>query len=305
MKNWLASFGRHKALKLLALFLAVALWFAVGSEERTDTTLSMPLELANIPSNLVITSEVPPALQVRVNGPGSVVRKLTQTRQAHTIDLSGSKPGRLAFSLSAKHFNFPRGVVVSRVTPNPLVFNLSPTITRTLQIQPVLEGKPPEGLEVKGVQIRPGQITVQGPYQEIADLKFLTTLPLDLSLLTESTTVATDVDFKNLHLTPKEQVPILAEITIGPKEVTRTISGVPVAAGPKKAQLRPFQVTLTLQGPGAAVKDLKPGDLKAGVDTRNLAPGRHRLKVQVTLPPGVRLLQVQPETLTARVAQAP
>jgi YbbR domain-containing protein len=117
--------------------------------------------------------------------------------------------------------------------------------------------------------------------------------------------VATDVDFKNLHLTPKEQIPILVEIIIGPKEVTRTISGVTVTAGPKKAQLRPSQVTLTLQGPTAAVKDLKPGDLKAGVDTRNLAPGRHRLKVQVTLPPEVRLLQVQPETLTAQVAPSP
>jgi hypothetical protein len=41
------------------------------------------------------------------------------------------------------------------------------------------------------------------------------------------------------------------------------------------------------------------------VDTLNLAPGRHRLKVQVTLPPEVRLLQVQPETLTAQVAPSP
>ena len=50
MKDWLASLGRHKALKLLSLLLALALWLAVGGEERTETTLSMSLELVNLPA---------------------------------------------------------------------------------------------------------------------------------------------------------------------------------------------------------------------------------------------------------------
>ncbi|MBI4644219.1 MAG: hypothetical protein HY743_10980 [Deltaproteobacteria bacterium] len=94
MKDLLGSLGRNRGLKLLALLLAVALWFAVGVEEPTETTLSVALELVNPPHGMMITSEIPPSLQVRVIGPGSVIRKLTQARLAQTIDLAGFKRGR-------------------------------------------------------------------------------------------------------------------------------------------------------------------------------------------------------------------
>ncbi|MBM4295753.1 MAG: hypothetical protein FJ126_12740 [Deltaproteobacteria bacterium] len=303
MKDWLASLGRNKGLKLLALLLALALWFLVGSEERTETTLNLALDLANVPNNLVVASEVPAALQVRVNGPGSLVRKLTQSRPSHTLDLSGYKAGRHNFALGPKSFNFPRGIMVTRVQPNSLKITLVPTITRVLQIQPRLEGKLPEGLEVKNVQVRPPLITVTGPSSELADLKFLSTLPLDLGQLTESATVPTDVDFKNLHLTPKEQVPILAEIAIGPKEVSRTFTGVPVTAGPRPARLTPSQVVVTVRGPAPALKDLKAGAIKAAVDTKNLSPGKHRLKVAVQLPNGLSLQSLKPDHVTAQVSK--
>lgn len=283
--------------------LAVALWFAVGSEERTETTLNLAVELANIPPHLVVTSEVPSALQVRVSGPGSLVRKLTQSRLSHTIDLAGYKAGRHNFAFSPKIFNLPRGITVTRVQPNSLRVTLVPTISRVLQIQPRLEGKLPEGLEVKAVQVRPPLISVAGPSSELSDLKFISTLPIDLGQLTDSATVATDVDFKNLHLTPKEQAPILAEITIGPKELNRTFIGIAVAAGPRPARLTPSQVAVTVQGTAAALKDVKANAIKASVDTKNLSPGRYRLKVMVQLPNGLTLQSVKPEQITARVAK--
>jgi len=303
LKNWLASLGHNRGLKLLALLLAVSLWFAVGTEERTETTLNVALELANVPPNLAVASEVPAAVQVRVNGPGSLVRKLTQSRLAHTLDLAGYKAGRHNFALGPKSFSLPQGVMVTRIQPNSLKVTLVPTITRVVQVQPRLEGKLPEGLEVKTVQVRPPLITVTGPASELADLKFLNTLPIDLGQLTESAAVPTDVDFKNLHLSLKEQVPILAEITIGSKEASRTFSGVPVTAGPRPARLTPAQVAVTVQGPAAALKDLIANDLKASVDTKNLPPGKHRLNVSVNLPEGLTLAKVQPAAVTATVAK--
>lgn len=296
---------RNRGLKLLALLLAVALWLAVGVEEPTETTLSVSLELVNPPQGMMITSEMPPSLQVRVMGPGSVIRKLTQSRLAQTIDLSGFKRGRHSIPLGSKTFNFPRGVQVTRVQPNPLTLTLAPTMVKTLQVQPVLEGKPREGYEIAGVKIRPSQISVKGPYTEIADLKFLSTIPLDVSQLTAPATLAVDLDLKNLHLTLQDQSPILVDVTVEPKIITRNISGVPVTANPQKARLSPSKVTLTLQGPMLQLKDLKPGDLKAAVDTNNLAPGRHQLNVSVDLPPAITLLRVQPATIAARIEKSP
>ena len=299
MQKWLASLGRHKALKLLSLLLALALWFAVSGEERTETSLHMALEFVNLPPKMVITGEIPVELQVRVIGPRSIVNKLSQTRQSLPIDLAGFKSGPHTYRLGPNSFSFPRGVVVTNFQPNPLNFNLSATITSTLPIKPVLAGNPPEGYELVNAKTRPDQVTVSGPLQELSDLKFIPTHPIDLRRLTELTIIATDLDFKNLHLTLKNQIPILAELDIQPKTLIRTLSGVPVLPEPGPAHLTPSQAAVTVKGPWPRVKDLKPADAKAAVDTRNLSRSRLRLNIVISLPQGVSLVRVQPGSVRA------
>lgn len=289
----------------MSLLLALALWFAVSGEERTETSLHMALEFVNLPAKMVITGEIPAELQVRVIGPRSIVNKLSQTRLTQTIDLANYKNGPHTFYLGPNSFSFPRGVVVTRIQPNPLTLNLSLTISATLPIKPVLAGNPPEGYELVNAKTRPDRVTVSGPLQELADLKFIPTHPIDLRRLTELTVAATDLDFKNLHLTLKEQIPILAELDIQPKTLIRTLSGIPVFPEPGPAVLTPSQVAVTVQGTWPRVKDLKPADVKAAVDTRNLGRGRVRLTVSIDLPQGVSLVRVQPGSITGTRAKTP
>ena len=265
----------------------------------------MALELVNPPQLMMITSEIPSSLQVRVMGPGSVVRRLTQSRLVQTIDLSGFKKGRHAIPLGPKTFNFPRGVQVTRVQPNPLMITLAPAMVRTLQIHPVLEGKPPAGYEITGVRARPSQIHVKGPTTEIADLKFLPTLPLDVSQLNVGATLAAELDLKNLHLSLQDQSPILVDVEVEPKKISRTISGVLVAAAPQKARLSPSRVSITLKGPMLVLKNLKATELQATVDTNNLSPGRHSLNVSVNLPSSLELVRIRPATISARIKKSP
>jgi YbbR domain-containing protein len=304
LKSWFGTLKRNRLLKLLSLLLAIALWFAVSGEERTETSLHMTLEMVNLDQNLMVTSEVPPAIQVRVVGSRSLVNNLSQSRLVQTLDLSGFKSGRHTFSLGPNSFSLPRGVQVVRIQPNPISLTLAATITRTLPIKPVLENSPAEGYELVSVFTRPAQVTVKGPSPELAELKFIPTLPIDLSFLKEPTVIATDLDFKNLHLALKDPVPILADIHIGPKTMTRTFSGVPVLTDPPEARVSPSLVTLTIKGPWPQVQGLTAADLKARVDTRNLAPGRHRLAVSVELPGGVSLVRSRPDTVTVSVAKS-
>ena len=78
-------------------------------------------------------------------------------------------------------------MVVTRIQPNPITINLSPTITATLPIKPVLAGNPPEGYELVTSRRRPDQVTVSGPCEELTDLKFIPTHPIDVRRLTELT----------------------------------------------------------------------------------------------------------------------
>ncbi len=303
MKSWFGTLRRNRLLKLLSLLLAMALWFAVSGEERTETTLNMALEMVNLQPNLMVTSEVPPTIQVRVVGPRSIVNSLSQSRPTETLDLANYKGGRHTFYLGPNSFALPRGVQVIRIQPNPINLTLAATMTQTLPIKPVLENSPPEGYEVISAKTRPLQVTVKGPYPELAELNFLPTVPIDLSYLKENVIIATDLDFKNLHLSLKEPVPILADIKIGPKTLTRTISGVPVLIEPPAARVLPLQVTLTIKGPWPQVQNLKAEDLKARIDAQNLSPGRHRVNVSVELPGGLSLVRARPASVTVTVAK--
>jgi len=109
LRNWFGTFGRNKLLKILSLLLAVALWFAVSGQERTETTLSLNLELVNLNQSLMVTSEVPPAIQVRVMGPRSLINNLSQSRLSESLDLAGYGTGRHTFYLRPNSFSALRG----------------------------------------------------------------------------------------------------------------------------------------------------------------------------------------------------
>jgi YbbR domain-containing protein len=304
LTSWFGTLKRNRLLKLLSILLAIALWFAVSGEERTETTINMALEMINLQKNLMVTSEVPPAIQVRVIGPRSIVNGLSQTRLTETLDLTNYKLGRHTFYLGPNSFALPRGVQVIRIQPNPITLTLAATMTQTLPIRPVLENNPPEGYEVISAKTKPAQVTVKGPYPELAELNFLPTVPIDLAHLKEHTIIATDLDFKNLHLSLKEPIPILADIDIGPKILTRTFSGVPVLVGAPAARVSPSQVTLTIKGPWPQVQNLKAEDLKARIETQNLSSGRHRVNVFVELPGGLSLVRSRPTIVTVTIAKS-
>ena len=65
LNNW--------GLKLLSLGFAVLLWMYVVGENRSEVSLSLPLELTRVPANMVIVSRVPEAIRVRLNGPRSLL----------------------------------------------------------------------------------------------------------------------------------------------------------------------------------------------------------------------------------------
>lgn len=299
LKNWLAHLGRNKGLKLLSLLLAVALWFAVSGEERTEATLHMALEFANLPAQMAIVGEAPSELQVRIIGPQSIVNRLSESRLTQTIDLANYKSGPHAFYLGPSNFSFPQGVMVIRIQPNPLIIRLSNTISATLPIRPVLAGNLPEGYELKSIETKPAQVEVRGPEEELENLNFLPTHPIELNHLTQSSTMRTDLDFKNLHLSMQTQVPIMAELVIQPRTLTRTLAKVPVIPEPNPARLQPSQVAITVQGSWFPMKELKAAEVQARVDTRNLGPRRARLQVAISLPQGVSLVRVDPAWVSA------
>lgn len=277
----------------------------MGGEEPTETTLSMSLELVNVPKHLIVTNDIPAQLEVRVQGPRSVVRELGAERLQKRIDLGGYKTGNHVIPLSPTGFDFPRGVTVTRIRPNALTIILDRAITRRLEVEPVMTGDPASGFELVAVKLSPPRVNIRGPKSELSQLKSLKTLPLDLSHLSTSVDREVELDFQNLHLTYVDKQPILAHLEIRPIQKTRLFNGVKVVTSkaPGPVRLRPAQVSLTIRGPVTKLDKLTPEKLTALVDLKDLKPGRHQRKVEVKLPPGLELLNIRPQTVRVQLGK--
>jgi YbbR domain-containing protein len=299
LKKYLASLKKNRGLKLLAFLLALAAWFAVGSEERTETTLQMALELTNVPKNLMVTNEIPSQLEVHVQGPRSVIRELTNDKLHKQIDLSGVQSGTHTELLTPSGLNFPRGVVVTRIRPSALSIALDQSLIRRLEVQPVIKGLPAPGFEVGEIALTPKEVLVRGPESDINQLKVINTIPIDINKLSSAVTKDVELDFQNLPITYLDNQPLIVKITIRPKVQTKTFNNIIVVPNGANGPVRfiPSKVSITVRGPVTNLEHLRAEDLNGKVNMKNLKAGWYEVRVTVDLPDGLELVKVSPEKL--------
>ncbi|MGQ9920459.1 MAG: CdaR family protein [Desulfobacca sp.] len=303
MIKYIASLKRNKGLKLLAFILALAAWFAVGSEERTETTLQLALELTNIPKQLMVTNEIPSQIEVRVQGPRSVIRELADEKLRLRLDLSNSKPGTRNELITTSALNLPRGVIVSRIRPNALAIDLDQAVSRRLEVRPVIKGSPAPGFEVGEITVTPKETLVRGPQNAMQQLKQINTIPIDITKLSSSVTREVELDFQNLPLTALDNQPFVAKITIRPKLQTKVFQNIVVVpyGASNPLRLRPTKVSVTVRGPATNLEVLRPEDITPRINLKNLKPGSYEAKIAVEVPTGLEVVAVAPEKIKVTI----
>lgn len=287
----------------MAFCLALAAWFAVGSEERTETTLQLGLELTNIPKQLMVTNEIPSLIEVRIQGPRSVVRELVDQKLHKRIDLSGAKPGTRTELLTPAALDFPRGIVVSRIRPNSLSIELDQALIRRLEVKPIIKGSPAPGFEVGEISISPKEALLRGPTKNLQQLKTINTLPIDITKLSSSVTREVELDLQNLPLTYLDNQPLIAKINILAKTQTKTFNNIVVipygASNPLR--LDPSKVSVIVSGPATNLEVLRPEDITPRINLKNLKPGLYEAKVAVEVPNGLEVVKISPKKIKARI----
>lgn len=287
----------------MAFLLAFAAWFAVGSEERTETSLQMLLELTNVPNHLMVTNETPAQIEVRVQGPRSVIRELSTEKLHKQIDLSHVKPGTYTELLTPGSLNFPRGVIVTRIRPSALSIELDQALVRRVEVQPVIKGSPAPGFEVAEVVLTPKTALLRGPKRDMENIKFINTIPIDINKLSSSLTKDVELDFQNLPLTYLENQPLVAKIAIRPKLQTKTFANLMVVPFGTTSPLRldPPQVSITVRGPVTNLGLTRPEDITPRLNLKNLKAGFYEAKVAADLPDGLELVGIAPEKVKVRI----
>jgi YbbR domain-containing protein len=290
----------------LALVVAMGLWLLVNMGERTsERTLRVRLEPENIPAGVMIVNPIPEYAEVRVSGSGLILSSIDQKNLHTVLDLSGTKPGVLTFSLDPKNFELPRKVEVTRITPSQVTFHLDQLVKRSLPVRLERTGEVAPGLRLKELALVPEKVEVTGPKSRVDAMPSLFTAPLDLSRL-QPGTQQVDVSLTQpgglVRLKSTEiRVRTVVEPVVVERELRRVKLEVRNASRPVRA--KPDSVTLVVRGAETELSalDLSPGAVF--VDASELeGPGTGRVKPRVTLPEGMTLVRTEPAEVTLEPA---
>jgi len=178
VRAWLAdNFG----MKVLSLGLAVALWVVVLTEQKAVVDLNVPLDVGQIPRNLMVVNDPPEYVVLKVRGPRSLVLALAPNE----VTLRGKfaravKEGDNVLNLSPEQFEAPRGVEVLSVSPGRVRLVLEAVDERRLEVIPKFRGEPAKGHTLGEVRVTPKEVRVVGPQGEVKRLSHAFTQPIDI-----------------------------------------------------------------------------------------------------------------------------
>ena len=109
----------------VALAVSGGLWLlVVPGSEISEATLSVPVEVGNLPAGYTLDSVAPPSVRVTVTGVRRRLFVLQPSDLTVSVDALLAQLGRRTFDLSAHSVRAPRGVTVVAVEPDHVVLGL-------------------------------------------------------------------------------------------------------------------------------------------------------------------------------------
>ena len=189
LENW--------PIKLASLVIAVSLWFYVTSKGKTEMSLTVPLELRNIPQGMAVVGDVPGTVEARFQGQERALRDIaTGKKVVGAVDLSPGKEGENIIRISPDDIRKPSGVIVTHLAPYEIMVQLDRIVRKTIRLKPVLTGKPAAGYRLGNVSVTPQRITLEGPMGSVGELTALQTMPINISGMKEPATVEPRIDYR-------------------------------------------------------------------------------------------------------------
>lgn len=185
--------ARTWGLRLLALVIAVSLWFSVSFKDRE--ALSERLVEASVsynrPRGFVILDPVQ-SVNVRLRGSSKSIRRLNPYQVDVQVELAQTEPGTVNVNLGPENVLMPEGLEVVSIEPNVIRVELEREITQRLPVVPHLVGEPAAGAVIEEPEVFPNQVLVSGPESLLAKIQSLSTRPVNLDghALTFEETVA-------------------------------------------------------------------------------------------------------------------
>lgn len=237
---------------------------------------------------------------VKVSGPESLVGRVSDA--VADLNITG-----LTLGVEQTVTLIPRGVgggEIRGVTLDPPAVRVAvdirqSTLVRTLALRVDVEGAPASGYRVVNVVVSPATVTVEGSLDALQQIDAIDLDPVDVTGELTEVTRSVTVELPEGLLT-SESRGVTVVVQIAPIEGDFTLSLAPaivgLADGLTVNVVEPVEITLS--GPLPLLTQLTADDLGISLDVSGLGAGVHTVQVQLTVPEGMVLKSLQPETVS-------
>lgn len=301
LKRWQEMWPKDWTLRFISLILAVILWYFVGGDDTVDKNVMVPIEVINLPRDLVISNQFKREIEVTISGSRSQVMKIERGDITRQVDLAHAVPGTMVINNENHLITVPRGLKVLRTQPDSIILSLDKLIQKQLAIKPVIKGIPAARHLLQEVVMKPETISITGPQAVLSQVNVLQTRAIDISGMDQPMQLQIPLELTPALLDLIGETSVTADLVIVEETVERRISGVPIEFENNGRRLSPSTVTVTAVLPRSLArenKDLQSLFMAAGVNESE--DGRLTVRV-VPRENGstlVRIVKVEPQVVT-------
>lgn len=170
---------------MLSLVLSFLLWFSVTApaDQVVERFVTVPVQYV-LPPDRSIDDEAVASLSVRVAGASSALAGLDPHDLAVTVDVSKLDPGIATVPIGEDLMNLPAHIRLIESKPPEIKLSISWKVVEEFLVSPQLLGKPPVGMVIESIQVRPAYVpAVVRPSDTEDEEPNVTTTPIVLSFV--------------------------------------------------------------------------------------------------------------------------
>jgi hypothetical protein len=173
-------FIKDAGKKVLALLIALTLWFVANLQHDVEKYVSIDINYANLPKGLIIVNNPPEKLNIRVRGPRSQLSSVSPNDMVFTVDLSNLTTGTSMFEIRTDQIIPPRDVQVTAISPSEINLDVDRLAQKKVGVEPYIE-PPDTGFEIMGsTLVTPESVVIRGPEKLLKRIKSVGTDPVSL-----------------------------------------------------------------------------------------------------------------------------
>ena len=302
VERWLRRiFVEDLNLKLLALAITFALWFAVSGQKKPMTKRLAGIQLSFVHAeDMEISNDPPTKIDVTLTGSSDKLAQINPMDLVAAVLVGDHTPGDHVVRLAPDRvkMDLPKGVRIEGFQPSAVSVRLEPMVKRLVAVDIKFEGRVPDGYEVSSVSSNPAKVMLAGPASRVNGVDKAPTESISVDGKLSSFDLAdVAINIADQKVEVINSV-VKVHVDIVERAVEKTFSDVPVRSA-SGADVRPRLANVILSGPPSVLAQLRSEDIKVFSDT---SPGKNN-ELRLELPPGIqdkiKLRSVRPSSFSA------